>query len=114
MDCALKCPGVSSAFLPVTTTTTSVSTLSATYESPFVGSTSTYPSDMPLPVCTLTSGSSTSGLTSGSGTVGTGPSLTGTAASPSKTSGAMRIGTRHLSGRWIVVGIGALTVWISG
>jgi hypothetical protein len=112
-DCALKCPGVSSAFLPVTTTT-SVSTLSPTYQSPFLGSTSTYPSDMPLPVCTITSGSSISGLNTGSGTVGTSPSLTGTAASPSKTSGAMRIDTRDLSGRWTVAGIGVLTVWISG
>jgi hypothetical protein len=104
---------VSSAVLPVTTTT-SVNTLPATYQSPFLGSTSTYSSDMPLPVCSLTSGSSISSLTTGSGTVGTGPSLTGTAASPSKTSGAMRRGTRDLSGRWVVVGIGALTVLISG
>jgi hypothetical protein len=94
--------------------TTSVSTLSATYENMFVGSTSTYPTDMPLPVCTLTSGSSTSGLTTGTGTVETGPSLTGTAASPTKTSGAMGTKRRDLSGGWIVVGIGALTVWISG
>lgn len=81
-DCALKCPDVSSAFLPVTTTMTSVTTLSATYESTSVGSTSIYPSDMPLPLCTPTSSSSTSGLTTLSGTVGTGPSLPGTAASP--------------------------------
>ena len=113
-DCASKCPGVGSAFLPVTTTTTSVSTLSATYESTFVGTTSTYPSHMPLPVCTLTSSSSTSGLTILSGTVRTGPSLTGTAASPTKTSGTMRTGMRDLSGGWIVVGIGALTLWMSG
>ncbi len=105
-DCALKCLGVSSAFSPVPMTTASVST--------FVGSTSTYLSDMPLPVCTLTLGSSRSGLTTVSGTVETGPSLTATAASPSKTSGAMRTGTRGLSGRWIVVGIGALTAWITG
>lgn len=100
--------------MPVTTTMTSVTTLWATYESTSVGSTSIYPSDMPLPLCTLTSGSSTSGLTTLSGTVGTGLSLPGTAASPSKTSGAMRTGTKDLNERCILVGIGALIAWISG